>query len=209
MESPDSPTLAIANAAYGASESLAAYERDELPAVRRATSENVRLLQSTGEQRGQLQWYKQVVGQLSYDLAGRTEFLDGDFAAAEQSESRAAADRKAAGIGDSGDYRRYNEILTWLAMSQARQGHAQQAAQTIAPVIQYDRDLVARNHGDRWLPEELAVALYVQALTDSGKRTALLREALTMIDGVAAEIRATHDIRQWRARILEAQRDRS
>ena len=209
MEPPGSPTLAVANAAYGSSEAFAAYERDDLPAVRRATSENVHLLQGTGEQRGQLQWFKQVVGQLSYDLAGRTEFLEGDFAAAEQSESRAAVDRKGAGIGNSGDYRRYNEILTWLAMSQARQGHVQQAAQTIAPVIKYDRDLAARNHGDRWLPEELAVALYVQALTDSGKRTALLREALTMIDGVAPEIRATHDIRQWRARIVEAQHNRS
>jgi len=209
LEPPGSPSAAFANAAYSASEAYAAFERDDLPAVRHAATEAVRLLQGAGEQRGQLQWFKQVVGQISYDLKGRSEFLAGDFAAAEQSESRAAVDRKGSGIGNSSDYRRYNEILTWLAMSQARQGHAQQAAQTIAPVIKYERDLVARNHGDRWLPEELAAALYVDALADSGKRAALLHEALTLIDGLAPEIRATHDVRKWRERILEAQRSRS
>ena len=198
--------MAVASAAFGTSEAFAAYERDDLPAARRAASEAVHGLESTGTQRGQLQWFKQIIGQVAYDVKGRTEYLAGDFAAAEQSESRAAADRKGVGIGNSSDRRRYNEILTWLAMSQARQGHAQQAGETIAPVIKYERDLVARNHGDRWLPQELAVGLYVQALTDSGKRAALLHEALTLIDGLTPEIRSTHEVRQWRGRILAAQR---
>ena len=76
-------------------------------------------------------------------------------------------------------------------------------------MIKYDRDLAAHNHGDRWVPEELAVALYAQALTDSDKRAALLHEALTLIDGLTPEIRSTHDVQQWRGRILEAQRGRT
>ncbi len=209
LEPPGSPAVAFATAAYGASEAYAAYERDDLPAARHAASEAVHDLEATGEQRGQLQWLKQIVGQISYDMKARAEYLAGDFAAAEQSESRAAADRKGVGIGNSSDHRRYNEILTWLAMSQVRQGHAQQAGQTIAPVVKYERDLVARNHGDRWVPQELAVALYVQALTDSGKRATLLHEALTLIDSLTQEIRSTHDVRQWRGRIVVAQRSGS
>jgi hypothetical protein len=206
LEPPGSPVVAVASAAFGTSEAFAAYERDDLPAARRTASQAVHGLESAGTQRGQLQWFKQIIGQVVYDVKGRTECLAGDFAAAEQSESRAAADRKAVGIGNSSDRRRYNEILTWLAMSQARQGHAQQAGETIAPVIKYERDLAARNHGDRWLPQELAVGLYVQALTDSGKRAALLHEALALIDGLAPEIRSTHEVQQWRGRVLAAQR---
>jgi hypothetical protein len=84
-------------------------------------------------------------------------------------------------------------------------GHGDDAAQTIAPVVRFQRELAARNRGDRWVPQELAAALYVQALTDPAKRTALLHEAAVLMDGLGPEIRSTHDVRQWHGRILQAQ----
>ena len=45
------------------------------------------------------------------------------------------------------------------------------------------------------LPEEPAVAPYVQALTDSGRRATLLHEAPGLIDGFTPEIRSKHDVR--------------
>ncbi|HKD54789.1 MAG TPA: hypothetical protein VKB72_11305 [Steroidobacteraceae bacterium] len=56
------------------------------------------------------------------------------------------------------------------------------------------------------MPQELAAALYIDALTDPTHRTALLHEAAVLIDGSVPEVRATHDVRQWRTRILDAQR---
>jgi len=87
-----------------------------------------------------------------------------------------------------------------------RNGHAGEAASTIAPVVKFERELAARNHGDRWQPVELAEALYVQALTVPARRAALLHEAAGLIDGLVPEVRSTHDVRQLRAWILEAQR---
>ena len=209
LEPSGSPVVGVVDASYAITGAFAAYERDDLAAARRGAADAVRKLDDVGSRRGQLGFVKQLVGQISYDIYGRTAYLAGDFATAEQNEIRAAAERKGAGIDATGDHRRYNEILTWLALAQARQGHAQQAAQTIAPVVKYERELLARNRGDRWVAQELAVALYAEALADSAKRTALLRESLGLLDGLAPEIRATHDIRQWRAWVVEAQHKRS
>ena len=104
------------------------------------------------------------------------------------------------------DRRLLNAELTWLALAQARQGHTSDAAQTIAPVVKFQRELAARNRGDRWQPQELAAALYAQALADPTHRAALLREAAVLIDGLVPEVRATHEVKRWRTWILEAQR---
>ena len=111
----------------------------------------------------------------------------------------------ALGTGALDDRRQLETLHTWLALAQVRQGRRDAAAQTIAPVVKFQRELAARNRGDRWQPQELAAALYAQALTDPANRTALLGEAARLIDGLAPEIRATHDVRQWRSRIVEAQ----
>ena len=54
-------------------------------------------------------------------------------------------------------------------------------------------DLNARNKGVRWLPLELAEALGAQALSDPQQRTALLREAATLVDGLVPTVRSLHD----------------
>jgi hypothetical protein len=151
-----------------------------------------------------LQRYRTVTLLYGYNTEGHAEYLSGDFAAAEHSEAKAAQARRAAGTGAGDDERQLDEILTWLALAQVRQGHTADAAKTIAPVVKYQRELAARNRGDRWQPYELAQALYAQALTDPGKRAALLHEAGVLIDSLPAEIRGVHDVRRWRARIMQA-----
>ena len=90
----------------------------------------------------------------------------------------------------------------------ARQGRLEEAAQTIAPVVRFQRELAARNHGDRWQPLELASALYAQALSDPKRSPALLREAALLLAGLAPELHSVYDVRQWRMRIQTAQQGR-
>jgi hypothetical protein len=78
----------------------------------------------------------------------------------------------------------------------------------IQPVIKFQRELAARNHGDRWQPVELASALYVQALADKTHSAENLREAAALLDGAPAEMRSMRMVRQWRDGIRKAM-DRS
>jgi hypothetical protein len=90
-------------------------------------------------------------------------------------------------------------------MALAREGRQDEAASAIAPVVRSLRELTRQNHGDRWLPLELASALYAQALADPVRGTALLREAAALVEGLAPQLRPLHDVRQLRQRILAAQ----
>jgi tetratricopeptide (TPR) repeat protein len=204
-EPAGSTTVVIADGWVKIAEALTAFQREDLTATRRSTAEAVRELDPLA-QHGDLQFNRNLELYFAQHLQGRAEFLAGDFAAAERSEAKAIAARKAAGAAAMDDRRFLYEAVTWLALAQTRQGHAREAAQTIAPAVNFQRELAARNRGDRWQPQELAAALYAQALCDPGKRVALLHEATALIDGLAPEVRATHDVQRWRARILEAQR---
>ena len=97
-------------------------------------------------------------------------------------------------------------MTTWLALAQLRQGRTPEAAATIAPVVKLYRELAPRNHGDVWLPLELASALYAQALTDPKQRAALLKESAALVDGLAPVLRPLREVQQWRERIHDAQR---
>ena len=90
-------------------------------------------------------------------------------------------------------------------MAQARQGRMSEAARTIGPVLRFYRELAAKNHGDQWLPLELAGALYAESLSDPKEAGANLREAARLIDGLPSALQSTHDVRQWRERIRQAQ----
>jgi hypothetical protein len=186
-------------------EAFVALARDDLPAVRRIATENLRALEAV-RARGELQRWKTLQQYYFYSVENRAEQLSGNFAAAEHSGQQAVEARKAAGASAMDDRRLLNVELTWLALAQARQGHTSDAAQTIAPVVKFQRELAARNRGDRWVPQELAAALYAQALADPTHRAALLHEAAVLIDGLVPEVRATHDVKRWRAWVLEAQR---
>ncbi len=201
---PGGDAAAIADGWLKLGEAWAALERDDLTSTRRITTEAVRELRGVTPH-GQLQFSKTLELYFLHDAQGRAAYLSGDFAAAEQSLTEAVERRKAAGTGATDDHRQLVALLTWLTLAQVRQGHTSEAAQTIAPAVKYQRELAARNRGDRWQPQELAVALYAQALTNPGNRAVLLHEAVQLLDGLVPEVRATHDVRQWRARILEAQ----
>jgi hypothetical protein len=202
-----STATAIAEGWLKVSEGNMALQRDDLPAVRHIAADAVRQLETIRD-RGELVFWKALELHRLHYLEGRAEYLSGDFADAERSESKSAQARKAAGIDNTDDRRRLHEVETWRAMAQVRQGHLSDAAQTIAPVVKFQRDLAAHNRGDRWQPQELAAALYVQALTDQSKRAALLHEAAGLIDDLPPEIRAVHDVQRWRGRILDAQQTR-
>ena len=186
-------------------EAFAEFERDNVLAAHRISTDAVHELEAVTPKGGDQPFYKSIDLHYAYDDEGQTEYLSGDFAAAERSEAKAAEIRKALGVDAMDDHRRLNIVLTWLAMAQARQGHTGDAATTIGPVVKFDRELAARNHGDQWVPLELASALYAQALAEPQQGAALLREAAALIDGLAPELKPLHDVRQRRERIRQAQ----
>ena len=101
------------------------------------------------------------------------------------------------------------EISTWLAMSLARQGKLAEAAQVAGPVASFEQGLLARNHGDVWVPYELACALYAQALAEPGRSVALLSRAAALLQGLPPALQKLHDVKQWRRRVAEQQTSRS
>ena len=201
-----SHAVTIAEGWLKVGEGSVALARDDPPAARRIATDNVRVMEALPV-RGELQRSKVFELFFSNSVEGRAELLMGDFAAAERSLGQAVKARETVGANALDDRRLLNETtITWLALAQARQGHTSDAAQTIAPVVKFDRELAARNRGDRWQPAELAAALYAQALTDPTHRAALLHEAAVLMDGLVPEVRATHEVKRWRTWISEAQR---
>src|SRR5258708_36568554 len=97
----------------------------------------------------------------------------GNYVAAEADEREALAARKIWGTQAIPDQRDLGEVSTWLAMALARQGKTAEAAQLIGPVVKFQRGLASRNRSDRWLPLELARALYAQAPAEPRAAAAL------------------------------------
>ena len=129
----------------------------------------------------------------------------GDFAGVEQAERLALEQRKAVGGKSIGDQREAAQMAIWLAIGQARQGHLADAEQTIKPIADFERKLAARNRTDRWVPVELAAALYAQALAEPAQRAALLAEAGRLLSAAPAEMHTAQDVQRWSRRIHEAQ----
>jgi hypothetical protein len=186
-------------------EAFAALERDDLAGARRNATDSVRDLEAITPKGGSQKFLKVLILRYGNDLVGEAEYRLGDFVAAEGAMARAVDQRKAIGADAIGDRRDLNGLLTWLAMIQARQGHRDEAAGTIAPAVKFERELAARNHGDQWVPFELGCALYAQALAEPGQRAALLREAAALMNGLTPEIGALHDTQRWRKWIQQAQ----
>jgi hypothetical protein len=74
----------------------------------------------------------------------------------------------------------------------------------IEPVVKYHRELAAHNHGDQQQHVELARALYAQALIEPEHRTALLKEAASLVDAVPTQMAALRSVRVWSDRIHAA-----
>ena len=185
---------------------FAAFERDDLATAERLATESSRALEGAMTGGGAERFTKTAIMHFACEFAGQTEYLAGDFAGSEKSTARAVELRREMGVEAMGDRRELNQFLTWLAMAQARQGHVAAAAATIAPVVKFERELAAKNHGDAWVPTELAGALFAQALADREHRASLLAEAAALMSSLAPELRPLHDVRMWRSFISEAQR---
>jgi hypothetical protein len=181
-----------------------ALERDQLPLARDAAVRTVQALQALHPQPGFEDVEDYICQFIAGDAAGRASYLMGEFAAAEKYE-RVAVEARQKFLTDAvGDRRDLMIKTTWLAMAVARQGRLAEAAQIIAPAVGYQRELSRHNHGDQWLPIELAQGIYAQALSEPARREALLREAASLLDSAAAEIRPLHDVRLLRQLVESA-----
>ncbi|MGO9803562.1 MAG: hypothetical protein ACLPTM_08870 [Steroidobacteraceae bacterium] len=204
-ESGDDVAVTLLDAGHRMQEAFAAFERDDLATTERFATDSEHELDGAMTQAGAEHFNRTVLLHYAAQWAGWAEYLAGDFAGAERSEAKAAELRQEMGVNATSDRRELNQLLTWVAMAQARQGHTAVAAATIAPVVRFERELAARNHGDAWVPFELAGALYAQALADPEHRASLLAEAAGLLNGLTPEIRSLHDTRMWHSFIREAQ----
>jgi tetratricopeptide (TPR) repeat protein len=192
-------TIADAHANYGAA--AIALQKDDLAVAQRDAWEAVREMQAGKAAAGFEQVQADNALALSAHIAGQADFRLGHYTDAEKAERIAVDARHRVQDQAVSDRRDIGVKSTWLAMAIAREGRPAEAAKIIAPVVKFDREIAARNHGDQYLPVEFAGALYAEALTDNARAPALLHEAAALIDSVVPAVRAVHDVRQWRERI--------
>ena len=142
-----------------------------------------------GEADRQIQ--ESLLGILGGNLAVASLGLGDDAAAEAQARSALRHRQVSEPPGLVGSRRDFNEVTAWLAIAQARQGRLAQARATLAPALKFQRDLLARNRSDVWVPFELARQLYAQAFTEPGRRAALLKEAAAQLGKSPPQVRAT------------------
>jgi tetratricopeptide (TPR) repeat protein len=193
------PMLVDALAKYGAG--AIALRQGDLQTAQRLAWEAMKEAESGKTTPGFEEVQKYVTIYSAAHVAGQADYRIGNIVTAEQAERTAIERRHQYQDQQVGDRRDIAIKSTWLAMAVARQGRTDEAAKIIAPFVTFDRELMARNHGDQFLAIELAGVLYTQALTDQAQAAGLLHEAATLIDSVSAELRATPDVRLWRERI--------
>jgi hypothetical protein len=204
-EPPGSFAVSIVESLNKVASAAVALEREDYPRAQLLAADAINQLQATMPDGDWQASEKAISLYFAYHLTGRTDYLRGDYAGAERAERAAIAARKQWPTQAVSDRRNLYELSTWLAMALARQGRFTEAAQEIAPVVQFQREIAVRNHGDRWQPVEFAGALYAQALADQRQRAALLRQAAALLDGAAPTLRSLHDVRLWRQRVQQAQ----
>jgi hypothetical protein len=196
--------LPMTESLYRSSAAAISLMHDQWPQARDAAIQAVAELQSLKPTPGFEDVQRWVCLFIAADIAGRAEYLLGDFAGTERSE-RLAVEARQKFLSDAVSDRRDLMLkTTWLTMAIARQGRIAEAAQLIAPAVSFHRQLAQRNRGDRWVPLELAMELYAQALSDPAHRESLLRESAGLFDAAPASIRALHDIQLWRQRVESA-----
>lgn len=197
----------LASRAY--SISTVAYEQGDFGGARRLAGNALALLEARPRSGGlEARMLAFGVCTLS-DVEGRAEYALRDFAAAAHAEQAAWTGCNEMGSDVSVGIRTQRPaalVAAGLSMALAQTGRREDAARTISPVVAMYRTLEMKNRGDRWLPLELAQALYAQALTEPSKRRALLREAAERVDHLSPSIARLHDTQAWRSRIEAAQR---
>jgi hypothetical protein len=127
---------------------------------------------------------------------GYAHLLLGNYDAARRAAAAAAplADTEKDWV--SRDYHARLIVLQGIAM--ARLGQIAEARALVMPVADWQRGRFARNHDDAQQRLDYATALYALALTDSGRRTELLRQASAIIAALPAEMQSLNSTRMWR-----------
>jgi tetratricopeptide (TPR) repeat protein len=188
---------------HGVEAGIALLQSDGATA-RRAAQESQQLGRALVPDPGFQELFKQQCIYYSGDEEGEAEFMLGNYAAAERTLRAALDARNAWPIASENDTRDVDGTRTVLALAVARQGRLQDAAQLIAPVVKFHRELAARNHGDGTQTFEFARAVYVEAICEPAQRAARLHEAAALIDGLPAALRTLSSVRLWRERINDA-----
>ncbi len=201
---PEGISLVITTALGQVGAAVIALERGDFAGARRSAEDAEREFHSI-KPSGSFE-ISQTYGNLYFAqfIAGRAAYGQGDYAAAERAMRAALSSRKIWGTQAIPDRRDLGEVTTWLAMAVARQGRLAEAANLIRPVVQFRRELAAKNHGDQWVPVDLASALYAQALTEPAHAAELLRQSAALLDSPVAAVRDLNDVRQWRRWVAAA-----
>jgi hypothetical protein len=185
-------------------EATVSYERGQFAEVSRMAAEGIqqardaKLVGAVQEsfRPGLLYWWSDVDGPAEYQL--------GRFAQAESAARAALKWGKVALSGSISDQRQMVKDSTWLAMSLARQGKLAEAAQVIDPVVNFEQGLRARDHGDVWVPYELAGALYAQSLAEPAQRERLLSRSATLLRGLPPTLQKVQDVRWLRGWVAQS-----
>jgi len=205
-EPPGSIAPLIAEDLSSASVAAAALQRDDFATAQHLAWNTAKQLETVKTKGGWQDGEKFISLYFAYLVAGKAEFRLGHFTDAERAVRASLEARKHWPTEGTSDRRNLAELSTWLALALVRQGRVAEAAQEIGPVVKFQRELAARNHGDQWQPVELASALYVQALADKDQRAKLLQQAAALLDDASPPLRSLHDVRYWRDGVREAQR---
>jgi len=129
----------------------------------------------------------------------------GQFAALEQDLQTTVAFVKPEEV-DSFYFERYfSRVRLWLALAQARQGALDAARKTLEPVLKLHEAQVLKSPLAAIERVDLASALYVQALAEPARRTALLARSLALLDALPPEVRLLRTARLWRDWVLAEQ----
>ena len=150
-----------------------------------------------------IQW-KYASTYFANDVKSQAEVALEDFEAAERSARAALAAKERWVYDPNSDTRRKAEVSTTIALALVGLGKPAEARQVIEPVVKLHRDLASRNRGDQNQKVEMAAALYAQALSEPGRRTALLRESQALLASLPAQMKALNSVRVWTNRVREA-----
>ena len=129
----------------------------------------------------------------------------------------AAASRYMAGVAEidkgrprhgMGEKREIVNEQAFAALVLARLNRLPEAQALAAESLKFERELSPRNVDDPSQRLDLAISLYVAAVSGLGDRAAQLAEAAALVDRLPAGTRALASTTQWRARIAEEQKTR-
>jgi hypothetical protein len=179
-----------------------AYERGDLAAARRLCARAIEELGNTKSDLAQNADRAALLYQFA-NVQAHAEYLLGHFAVAERAARIALEQQKVFLAADLPDERDRAAISRWLAMALARQGKLREAALVIGPVVRFEESLLARDHGDVWVPFELAGALYAESLCEPAQRGFLLKKAAALLSGLPPRLRRLHEVRQLQQWVTE------